>query len=60
MVALAAGHADTSVDDILTWCQANMSAYKCPKLVEFTDALPKSSTGKIMWRALQEQEWARS
>lgn len=60
VVALAAGHADTSADDILTWCQANMSAYKCPKLVEFTDALPKSPTGKIMWRALQEQEWAGS
>ena len=60
VVALAAGHADTSADDIITWCQANMSAYKCPKLLEFTDALPKSPTGKIMWRALQEQEWAEA
>ncbi|HIZ50750.1 MAG TPA: AMP-binding protein, partial [Candidatus Pseudomonas excrementavium] len=58
VVALATGHADTTAEDILTWCQANMSAYKCPKLIQFTDALPKSPTGKIMWRALQEQEWA--
>src|SRR5690606_9577761 len=36
-----------------------MSAYKCPKLVEFVDSLPKSPPGKIVWRALQEQEWAK-
>jgi acyl-CoA synthetase (AMP-forming)/AMP-acid ligase II len=26
--------------------------------VEFVDALPRSGTGKIQWRALQEREWA--
>ena len=35
-----------------------MAAYKCPRIVEFVDALPKSATGKVMWRALQEQESA--
>ena len=33
-----------------------MAAYKAPRIVGFVDALPKSGTGKIMWRALQEQE----
>ena len=33
-----------------------MSAYKVPRLVEFVDALPKSGTGKISWRELQERE----
>lgn len=28
-------------------------------IVEFVDALPKSATGKVMWRALQEREWAK-
>lgn len=60
VVVLAAGQEQTSAEDILSWCQANMSAYKCPKLVEFVDSLPKSPAGKIMWRALQEQEWANS
>ena len=33
-----------------------MAAYKVPKLVQFVDALPKSGSGKVMWRLLQEQE----
>ena len=42
--------------DIVDWARANMAAYKAPRIVEFVDALPKSATGKIMWRALQELE----
>ncbi len=60
VIVRAAGQEQASAEDILSWCQANMSAYKCPKVVEFTDALPKSPTGKIMWRTLQEQEWAKA
>lgn len=45
--------------DIIAWCKANMAAYKCPTAVEFVDELPKSPTGKLMWRQLQEQERAR-
>src|SRR5690606_40694276 len=56
VIVLAAGHQDTGAEDILTWCQANMSAYKCPKLVDFVDSLPKSPAGKIMWRALRSEE----
>lgn len=58
MIVRSAGEEQASAEDILDWCQQNMSAYKCPKLIEFTDSLPKSPTGKIMWRALQEQQWA--
>jgi fatty-acyl-CoA synthase len=44
--------------DIVDWARANMAAYKAPRIVEIVDALPKSATGKIMWRALQEKEQA--
>ena len=37
-----------------------MAAYKVPRLIEFVDALPKSGSGKIMWRELQERENAKS
>ena len=57
VIVLAAGQQATE-QEVITWCQANMSAYKCPKQVVFVDALPKSPTGKILWRSLQEQEWA--
>jgi fatty-acyl-CoA synthase len=32
-----------------------MAVYKAPRLLEFLDELPKSGSGKVMWRALQEQ-----
>ncbi|MFP3981092.1 MAG: long-chain-fatty-acid--CoA ligase [Desulfobacterales bacterium] len=42
--------------DIIDWAKQNMAAYRYPRLVEFVDALPKSGTGKIQWRQLQQQE----
>jgi fatty-acyl-CoA synthase len=50
---------DATPDDIVLWAQQKMAAYKVPKLVEFVEALPKSATGKVMWRALQEKEMAK-
>jgi fatty-acyl-CoA synthase len=41
---------------IIDWCHQNMAAFKVPRIVEFIDALPKSGSGKIQWRQLQEQE----
>lgn len=43
---------------IIDWCHENMAAYKCPRIVEFVEALPKSGAGKIMWRELQDREAA--
>ncbi len=48
-----------SESDIIEWTRQNMAAYKHPRIVEFVDALPKSATGKVQWRVLQEAEWAR-
>jgi len=42
--------------DIIAWCRAHMAAYKVPRIVEFADSLPKSATGKVQWRLLQERE----
>lgn len=50
---------DTTGDDIIKWAHEKMAAYKVPRIVEFVDALPKSATGKVMWRTLQEQELAK-
>ena len=41
---------------IIEWCRESMAAYKCPRIVEFVDSLPKSGAGKIMWRELQDRE----
>jgi fatty-acyl-CoA synthase len=42
------------------WCQTRMAAYKVPRSVEFVASLPKTGSGKILWRALQEQEDRRA
>ena len=46
----------TSEQDIVDWCRENMAVYKAPRVVQFVDALPKSGSGKVMWRLLQEKE----
>ena len=43
-------------DDIVAWSRERMAAYKVPRVVEFVASLPKSATGKIQWRQLQEAE----
>ena len=47
-----------SEQEIIDWCRANMAVYKVPRVVSFVDVLPKSGSGKVMWRALQEAEQA--
>ena len=47
-----------SEQDVIDWARQHMAAYKVPKVVQFVDALPKSGSGKVMWRALQEREQA--
>jgi fatty-acyl-CoA synthase len=37
-----------------------MAAFKAPRIVQFVDALPKTATGKIFWRKLQEDENKRT
>ena len=49
-----------SENDIIDWCKDHMAAYKYPRVVQFVDALPKSGSGKVMWRALQDAEGSKS
>ena len=59
VVVLRASHkGQVSEQDIIDWCRDNMAVYKIPRAVQFADALPKSGSGKVMWRALQEAEMA--
>ena len=52
--------AELSEEALISWCREHMAAYKIPRSAEFVDALPKSGSGKILWRVLQEAEDARS
>ena len=41
---------------VIDWGRERMAVYKAPRIVRFVSSLPKSSTGKILWRQLQEAE----
>jgi fatty-acyl-CoA synthase len=61
VVVLRSSHkGQVSEQDIVDWCRETMAVYKVPRVVEFMDALPKSGSGKVMWRALQEAEMAKA
>jgi fatty-acyl-CoA synthase len=47
-----------SEQDIIDWAHENMAVYKSPRIVQFVDTLPKSGSGKVQWRELQERERA--
>lgn len=40
-------------EDVMRYCQDNLTGYKRPKVIEFRDELPKSNVGKILRRALR-------
>jgi fatty-acyl-CoA synthase len=61
VVVLRSTHkGQVSEQEIIDWCRDTMAVYKVPRVVEFMDALPKSGSGKVMWRALQEAEMAKA
>ena len=43
-----------SADDLVAPCREQLTGYKVPQHVEFTDELPKTNVGKILRRELRE------
>jgi long-chain acyl-CoA synthetase len=44
-----------TADEIQRFCRRQLTAYKVPHMVKFSQELPKSPAGKILRRALREQ-----
>lgn len=42
-------------DEVITYCKTNLTGYKLPKYIEFRDELPKTNVGKILRRALKDE-----
>ena len=40
--------------EVRAWCEANLTGYKRPRMIEFRSDLPKSTVGKILRRELRE------
>jgi long-chain acyl-CoA synthetase len=45
---------DIAENELITWTKERIASYKCPRLIEFTKALPMSATGKILKRELRK------
>ncbi|MBL4599530.1 MAG: AMP-binding protein [Rhizobiaceae bacterium] len=57
-IVLCSDATETNEQEFRSWAREHMSAYKVPRIVEFVKNLPKSGSGKILWRELQELEYA--
>jgi fatty-acyl-CoA synthase len=50
---------DLKAEEVIEWARGRMAAFKVPRIVQFVEQLPKTATGKILWRELQERERAK-
>ncbi|MDG6997291.1 MAG: AMP-binding protein [Nitrososphaerota archaeon] len=53
--AFVVSKSPVSEEELTRFCRARLSSYKVPRKIEFRTSLPKSSVGKILRRALQEE-----
>nr|WP_259373176.1 long-chain-fatty-acid--CoA ligase [Azohydromonas aeria] len=60
LVVRRADFADVDGRALMHWTRQHLAAYKCPRVVEFVASLPRSDSGKLLWRALQEREFLRA
>ena len=46
--------------EIIAFCRDHLSHYKCPRTVDFAEALPRGENGKLYKKALRDTYWASS
>jgi acyl-CoA synthetase (AMP-forming)/AMP-acid ligase II len=45
---------------LIVLCKEMLGSVKAPKSVDFMDALPRSTVGKVLKRELREQYWQKT
>lgn len=43
--------------ELITFCESRLARFKCPRSVDFTDALPRDPNGKLFKRLLKDEYW---
>jgi long-chain acyl-CoA synthetase len=46
--------------EIITFCREHLSHYKCPKSIDFTEAMPRGENGKLYKKPLRDAYWAKA
>lgn len=59
ITAVVVPKGDVSADELLTHARSALSQFKVPKVVHFTDDLPRNASGKILKRRLRDELTAR-
>jgi fatty-acyl-CoA synthase len=44
-------------DELLAFCRERLAAFKCPRSIDFDEALPRQDTGKLYKRLLKDRYW---
>jgi long-chain acyl-CoA synthetase len=44
-------------EEIISFCRERLAGFKCPKSIEFTGPLPRTSSGKIQKNELRQRYW---
>ena len=62
VVEVAAAYTPSAAlaSELIAHCRERLAGYKCPRSVDFTDALPRTDTGKLYKRQLRDEYWKDS
>lgn len=55
-IYMVADNDNVTQESVIEHCRQHLTNYKVPKLIEFTDDLPKSNVGKILRKELRQLE----
>jgi fatty-acyl-CoA synthase len=57
LVVLKPG-AEASEEELIEFCRAPLAHFKCPRRIQFIEALPRTATGKIQKNVLRDKYWS--
>jgi len=57
LVVLKPG-SEASEEELIEFCRAHLAHFKCPKRIQFIEALPRTATGKIQKNVLRDKYWS--
>ena len=52
IAAFVVANSDLDEDTLKQWCEDRLAEYKCPRIYQFIEELPRTSTGKVIRRKL--------
>jgi fatty-acyl-CoA synthase len=50
--------AKATEEELIEFCRASLAHFKCPRRVQFVEALPRTATGKIQKNLLRDTYWS--